>query len=197
MRTWAGWYAAARTRTWTSGAPRPLLLVLDCKGGPDARVKAARTRRLLHAVGAARVAVWPDEATVSLWGAAAPRPRRDLVPDDRDRHRGRRLLRRHHPGRAHPRRHRTHPGRPPTGRSSWPGWTRPGWKPPTATTRPAGRCPRRPPPAPRHQPALPDPAVPPRPRPGRPGERWRTRTPGISSWKAPASRPSPKRRPWP
>ena len=67
MRTWAGWYAAARAARLAAGAPRPLLVVLDCKGGPDARVKAARTRRLLHAAGAGRVAVWPDEATVSLW----------------------------------------------------------------------------------------------------------------------------------
>ncbi|MFI5067476.1 MAG: hypothetical protein ACHP9Z_26325, partial [Streptosporangiales bacterium] len=75
MRTWAGWYAAARTAHLATGAPRPLLLVLDCKGGPDSRVKAARTRRLLHTVGASRVAVWPDEATVSLWAL----PPRDLA----------------------------------------------------------------------------------------------------------------------
>ena len=66
MRTWAGWYAAA-LQAARRGGPRPLLVVLDCKGGPDARVKAERTRRLLHAAGAARVAVWPDEARVSLW----------------------------------------------------------------------------------------------------------------------------------
>jgi hypothetical protein len=68
MRTWAGWYAAALTAHYQHGAARPLLVVLDCKGGPDARVKAARTRRLLHAAGARRVAIWPDEAAVSLWG---------------------------------------------------------------------------------------------------------------------------------
>ncbi|MGH3285728.1 MAG: hypothetical protein ACRDPD_13755 [Streptosporangiaceae bacterium] len=62
MRTWAGWYASTRTTCLRNGGPRPLLLVLDCKGGPDARVKAARTRRLLHAAGASRVAVWPEEA---------------------------------------------------------------------------------------------------------------------------------------
>ena len=87
MRTWAGWYAAARTALPGPGRPRPLLIVLDCKGGPDARVKAARTRRLLHAAGARRVAVWPDEAAVSLWGLPPARPGRHLVPDDRDRHR--------------------------------------------------------------------------------------------------------------
>jgi hypothetical protein len=75
MRTWAGWYATARTAHLGQGGPRPLLIVLDCKGGPDARVKAARTRRLLHATGAVRVAVWPDDATLSLWGL----PPRDLA----------------------------------------------------------------------------------------------------------------------
>jgi hypothetical protein len=67
MRTWAGWYSAARRASLARAAPRPLLVVLDCKGGPDSRVKAARTRRLLHAAGASRVAIWPDEATVSMW----------------------------------------------------------------------------------------------------------------------------------
>jgi hypothetical protein len=62
IRTWAGWYTAASRAAATRDAPRPLLCVLDCKGGPDARAKAARTRRLLQASGAGRVAVWPDEA---------------------------------------------------------------------------------------------------------------------------------------
>ena len=53
---------------------RPLLVVLDCKGGPDARVKAGRTRRLLHGTGARRVAIWPDEARLCLWHL----PPRDL-----------------------------------------------------------------------------------------------------------------------
>ncbi len=68
MRTWAGWYAAALTDHYRHRAARPLLIVFDCKGGPDARVKAERTRRLLHAADARRVAVWPDQAAVSLWG---------------------------------------------------------------------------------------------------------------------------------
>ena len=41
--------------------------MLDCKGGADARVKAGRTWRLLHGAGARRVAIWPDEARLSLW----------------------------------------------------------------------------------------------------------------------------------
>ena len=40
MRTWAGWYAAALAAHHTHGSPRPLLVVLDCKGGTDARTKA-------------------------------------------------------------------------------------------------------------------------------------------------------------
>jgi hypothetical protein len=67
MRLWAGWFTTAWHQFTTGRAARPLLAALDCKGGPDSRVKAARTRRLLHAAGAARVAVWPDEATLSLW----------------------------------------------------------------------------------------------------------------------------------
>ena len=49
--------------------------MLDCKGGPDARVKANRTRRLLYGAGARRVAIWPDEARLSLWDL----PSRDLA----------------------------------------------------------------------------------------------------------------------
>jgi hypothetical protein len=72
IRTWAGWYTAAMHAHRRHGKPRPLLVVLDCKGGPDSRVKAGRTRRLLHAAGASRVAVWPDEAAVSLWSLPPP-----------------------------------------------------------------------------------------------------------------------------
>ncbi len=67
IRTWAGWYTAARSAAEQSGAARPLLVVLDCKGGPDARSKAARTSALLRASGAGDVRVWPDGASVSLW----------------------------------------------------------------------------------------------------------------------------------
>jgi len=75
IRTWAGWYTAARAAAEHHGAPRPLLVVLDCKGGPDARTKAHRTRTLLHAAGAGTVRIWPDESSVSLWTL----PPRDLA----------------------------------------------------------------------------------------------------------------------
>ena len=74
MRLWAGWYAATHATYLRGEGHRPLLVVLDCKGGPDARVKAERTRRLLHGVGARRVAIWPDEARLCLWDL----PPRDL-----------------------------------------------------------------------------------------------------------------------
>ena len=70
IRLWAGWFSAALDACRSDGR-RPLLVVLDCKGGPDARVKAARTRRLLYGAGARRVAVWPDEARLSLWDLPA------------------------------------------------------------------------------------------------------------------------------
>jgi hypothetical protein len=71
IRTWAGWYTAARHAS-EHGGPRPLLVVLDCKGGPDARTKAARAAGLLRAAGAADVRTWPDQDSVSLW-ALPPR----------------------------------------------------------------------------------------------------------------------------
>ena len=74
IRLWAGWYAATQHAA-RRGRPRPLLAALDCKGGPDARAKADRTRRVLHTAGARRVAIWPDEATLSLWEL----PPRDLA----------------------------------------------------------------------------------------------------------------------
>jgi hypothetical protein len=73
MRLWAGWFTATLATARTGKGDRPLLVVLDCKGGRDARVKADRTRRLLYGAGARRVAIWPDEARLSLW---------DLPPQD-------------------------------------------------------------------------------------------------------------------
>jgi hypothetical protein len=73
MRLWAGWFTAALATARAGKGDRPLLVVLDCKGGRDARVKADRTRRLLYGAGARRVAIWPDEARLSLW---------DLPPQD-------------------------------------------------------------------------------------------------------------------
>jgi len=73
IRLWAGWYTAALDAWHAERGPRPLLIVLDCKGGHDARRKAERTRRLLYGAGARHVAIWPDQARLSLW---------DLPPED-------------------------------------------------------------------------------------------------------------------
>ncbi len=75
MRLWAGWFSATLTQARAGKGRRPLLIVLDCKGGRDARLKADRTRRLLYGAGARRVAIWPDEARLSLWDL----PPRDLA----------------------------------------------------------------------------------------------------------------------
>ena len=73
IRLWAGWFTATLQTSRAGNGGRPLLVVLDCKGGRDARRKADRTRRLLYAAGARRVAIWPDEARLSMW---------DLPPQD-------------------------------------------------------------------------------------------------------------------
>ena len=73
IRLWAGWFTASTAAARAGRGDRPLLVVLDCKGGRDARRKADRTRRLLYGAGARRVAIWPDEARLCLW---------DLPPDD-------------------------------------------------------------------------------------------------------------------
>jgi hypothetical protein len=69
IRLWAGWFAAA-LRAAGKGEPSPLLIVIDAKGGHDSRDRAAQTAAALHAAGAGRVAVWPDDAALSLWDIA-------------------------------------------------------------------------------------------------------------------------------
>jgi hypothetical protein len=73
MRLQAGWFTATRDAAQAGRGRRPLLIVVDCKGGRDARDKAERARRLLYGAGASRVAIWPDEARLSVW---------DLPPND-------------------------------------------------------------------------------------------------------------------
>jgi len=67
LRLWAGFMAAGLRRYATGGAGRPLLVVLDCKGGASSRKVADRTRRVLRDAGARSTAIWPDEASLSLW----------------------------------------------------------------------------------------------------------------------------------
>ncbi len=67
LRLWAAFMATGLSRHAAGQGGPPLLVVLDCKGGADARRLADRTRRVLRDAGARNVAVWPDEARLSLW----------------------------------------------------------------------------------------------------------------------------------
>ena len=72
LRLWAGFMAAGLRRYAAAAdgatpARRPLLVVLDCKGGASSRKVADRTRRVLRDAGARSTAIWPDEASLSLW----------------------------------------------------------------------------------------------------------------------------------
>jgi hypothetical protein len=57
IRLWAGWFTATSDAAWAGKGAPPQLIVLDCKGGPDARRKAGRARRLLYGADARRVAL--------------------------------------------------------------------------------------------------------------------------------------------
>jgi hypothetical protein len=72
LRLWAGFLATGLQRHAAGQGGPPLLVVLDCKGGADARRLADRTRRVLRDAGARNVAVWPDEARLSLWSLPPP-----------------------------------------------------------------------------------------------------------------------------
>jgi hypothetical protein len=67
LRLWTGFMAAGLRRHAAGLGAAPLLVVLDCKGGSDARGVADRFRRVLREAGVRSVAVWPDEASLSLW----------------------------------------------------------------------------------------------------------------------------------
>jgi hypothetical protein len=67
LRLWAGFMAAGLRRYAAGEGRRPLLVVLDCKGGASSRKVADRTRRVLRDAGARSTAIWPDEASLSLW----------------------------------------------------------------------------------------------------------------------------------
>jgi hypothetical protein len=67
LRLWAGFLARGLQLHAAGTGRRPLLVVLDCKGGADSRRVADRVRRVLRDAGARSTAVWPDEASLSLW----------------------------------------------------------------------------------------------------------------------------------
>ena len=67
LRLWAGFMATGLRRHAAGQGRPPLIVVLDCKGGADARRIADRARRVLRLAGARSTAIWPDEASLSLW----------------------------------------------------------------------------------------------------------------------------------
>jgi hypothetical protein len=67
LRLWAGFVTRGMELHAAARGPRPLLVVLDCKGGADSRRIADRARRVLRGAGATSTAIWPDEASLSLW----------------------------------------------------------------------------------------------------------------------------------
>jgi hypothetical protein len=75
LRLWAGFMTRGLQLHAAGRGPRPLLVVLDCKGGADSRRIADRARRVLRGAGAMSTAIWPDEASLSLWAL----PSRQLV----------------------------------------------------------------------------------------------------------------------
>jgi hypothetical protein len=73
LRLWAGFMATALRGCAAGAGGRPLLVVLDCKGGADSRRVADRARRVLRDAGARATAIWPDEASLSIWDLPAGR----------------------------------------------------------------------------------------------------------------------------
>jgi hypothetical protein len=72
LRLWAAFMATSLAQHAAGLTGPPLIVVLDCKGGADARRIADRSRRVLRDAGARNVAIWPDEAGLSLWVLPAP-----------------------------------------------------------------------------------------------------------------------------
>jgi hypothetical protein len=79
LRLWAGFLARGLQQHAGGAGHRPLLVVLDCKGGADSRRVADRVRRVLREAGARSTAVWPDEASLSLWALPAQQLTTTLV----------------------------------------------------------------------------------------------------------------------
>jgi hypothetical protein len=67
LRLWAGFLRRGLQLYAAGAGDRPLLVVVDCKGGADSRRIAERARRVLRGVGATATAIWPDEASLCLW----------------------------------------------------------------------------------------------------------------------------------
>ena len=141
LRLWAGFVARAHGRCMRrAGRPARCSSCWTARAAADSRRIADRARRVLRAAGAASTAIWPDEASLSLWALPPGQLVSTLVGHGRVGHRRRRLLRRRAggdrpAGRGGPVR-AAGAARP----TSSPGWTRTGWPWPTRARRTSARA---------------------------------------------------------
>ncbi|MGW4365437.1 hypothetical protein ACWEKT_07305 [Nocardia takedensis] len=76
QRVLVSWTAATWERHrkwWRKDRPgRPLVLVVDCNGGPESRKVAAKMRTWFEALGVRpeRIGVFPDDVSLSMWDAS-------------------------------------------------------------------------------------------------------------------------------
>ncbi|MEV0769947.1 AAA family ATPase [Nocardia salmonicida] len=75
LRVLVSWFVTTWTRHrqwWRADRPgRPLVVVVDCNGGPESRKVAARMRKWFSALGvrADRIGIFPDDVSLGMWNA--------------------------------------------------------------------------------------------------------------------------------
>ncbi|MGV9676370.1 AAA family ATPase [Nocardia sp. NPDC003482] len=75
LRVLVSWFVTTWTRHrqwWRRDRPgRPLVVVVDCNGGPESRKTAARMRKWFSALGVRpeRIGVFPDDVALDMWNA--------------------------------------------------------------------------------------------------------------------------------
>lgn len=75
LRVLVSWFVTTWTRHrqwWRADRPgRPLVVVVDCNGGPESRKVAARMRKWFTALGvrADRIGIFPDDVSLGMWNA--------------------------------------------------------------------------------------------------------------------------------
>ncbi|WP_433598862.1 hypothetical protein ACQPXH_24620 [Nocardia sp. CA-135953] len=76
VRVLVSWFVTTWTRHrqwWRLDRPgRPLVIVVDCNGGPESRKVAARMRKWFRGMGvrADRIGVFPDDVSLGMWNAS-------------------------------------------------------------------------------------------------------------------------------
>ncbi|MEV6221935.1 AAA family ATPase [Nocardia fluminea] len=76
LRVLVSWFVTTWTRHrqwWRADRPgRPLVVVVDCNGGPESRKVAARMRKWFSALGvrADRIGIFPDDVSLGMWNAS-------------------------------------------------------------------------------------------------------------------------------